>query len=48
MGSDELINSTLEMKGIVPGIHDLWTLVEVIETGELGMKHVHFQKQANK
>ncbi|XP_062849648.1 arf-GAP with Rho-GAP domain, ANK repeat and PH domain-containing protein 2 [Trichomycterus rosablanca] len=44
MCSDELTNSTLEMKGIVPGLHDLWTLVEVIETGELE-RPLHYKEK---
>lgn len=38
MCSEDLIDTTLEMKGIQAGWHDLWTTFEVIETGELGMK----------
>lgn len=39
MCTDELTDTTLEMKGIQANQHDIWTTFEVIESGELGMKH---------
>ncbi|XP_017328101.1 arf-GAP with Rho-GAP domain, ANK repeat and PH domain-containing protein 2 isoform X1 [Ictalurus punctatus] len=44
MCTDELTDTTLEMKGIQAGQHDLWTTFEVIETGELE-RPLHYKEK---
>ncbi|KAF5902497.1 arf-GAP with Rho-GAP domain, ANK repeat and PH domain-containing protein 2, partial [Clarias magur] len=44
MCADELTDGTLEMKGIQPGQHDIWTTFEVIETGELE-RPLHYKEK---
>ncbi|MCJ8731477.1 hypothetical protein PDJAM_G00200070 [Pangasius djambal] len=44
MCADELTDTTLEMKGIQTGQHDLWTIFEVIDTGELE-RPLHYKEK---
>ncbi|XP_066537264.1 arf-GAP with Rho-GAP domain, ANK repeat and PH domain-containing protein 2 [Hoplias malabaricus] len=44
MCSDELAESTLEMKGVETSLQDLWTTFEVIENGELE-RPLHYREK---